>query len=214
MPSAGVCCAWSGNRRVGLKRIAIATRWGAANGGPGSPVMAVRDPDESGDDISSDEFDAVVVGIARHHVANLLGPLGHTQLASALKTLAETRIPSTVEQAANLARTAVADTPPRRIRAPDKDVAPDDELIGGVVTRSGPLRATHLSTVDQEVLGRMDLAPTFLGIERRFVNAVIEGHTGEIREILMSSRRRTGDDVRTDTAAGWFVRLDRGAEMI
>jgi hypothetical protein len=203
-----------GGRRAGLKRIAVATRWGAASGGPASPVMAVRDPDEGGDEISSDEADDIAVGIARHHVANLLGPLGHHQLASALKTLAETQLPNVSEQAANEARAAVAHAPLRRIRTPDEEVAPDDELIGGVVTRSGPLPMVDLSPTDQEVLGRLDLAPTFLGVERRFVNAIIEGQSNLIRDALMSSHRRTDVDVRTDTAAGWFVRLGRGAQII
>jgi hypothetical protein len=36
-------------KKAQVKRIAIATRWGVASGGPADPIMAVRDPDESGD---------------------------------------------------------------------------------------------------------------------------------------------------------------------
>lgn len=65
-------------RKAQVKRIAIATRWGVAAGGPAIPIIAVKDPDEAGD-MSPDEISAALVGIARHHVANLLKGIGYVE---------------------------------------------------------------------------------------------------------------------------------------
>ena len=73
---------------VTVKRLAIVTRWGVATGEPLVPQMSVRDPIDEGEPISRDVEDAIFVGLFRHHLANLLTPLGHAALADSLRHLA------------------------------------------------------------------------------------------------------------------------------
>jgi N-6 DNA Methylase len=76
----------SGGRKARVKRIAIATRWGVASGGPNVPIMAVRDPDETGD-MTRDEMDAALIGIARLRTADLLKGVGYKGLAHTFREL-------------------------------------------------------------------------------------------------------------------------------
>lgn len=58
-------------RKVTLKRIAIATRWGMAVAGPADVHLSVRDPVDEGEPITSEEKDALFIGLLRLHVAKL-----------------------------------------------------------------------------------------------------------------------------------------------
>jgi hypothetical protein len=193
-----------GGKRADLKRCAVVTRWGFALGAPKEPVIAVRDPDEPGDGVTSDEQDILAVGVARHHVANLLRSLGHAEIASALKGATEARASQRVEQQKVRALEVLAATHGRRIEG--GTAVPEDDLIGGIVTRAGPA-LPDLSPPDIEGLARLEFAPTFIGVERRFVRAVIDGHALAIREALAGSERRAEVDVRSDGAASWLIRL-------
>ncbi|MHC4046241.1 hypothetical protein [Bradyrhizobium sp. 23AC] len=74
-------------RKVTLKRIAIATRWGMAVAGPADVHLSVRDPVDEGEPIASEEKNALFIGLLRLHVANLIKPLGHAELAGVLHRL-------------------------------------------------------------------------------------------------------------------------------
>lgn len=73
--------------KVGVKRIAIATRWGMATAGPADARLSVRDPIEEGEPHTQEEKDALFIGMLRPHIANLIKPLGHVELAGALRSL-------------------------------------------------------------------------------------------------------------------------------
>ena len=74
-------------RRVTVKRIAIATRWGMAVGGPTDPHLSVKDPLDEGETLEPHERDALFIGLLRLHIANLIRQLGHVELADALYRL-------------------------------------------------------------------------------------------------------------------------------
>jgi hypothetical protein len=74
-------------RKVTVKRIAIATRWGMAAAGPTDAHLSARDPVDEGASVEPEEKDALFIGLLRLHIANLIKPLGHSELANALKRL-------------------------------------------------------------------------------------------------------------------------------
>jgi hypothetical protein len=80
-------------RRVTVKRIAVATRWGVANSNPADAYLSVRDPVDEGDPIDPQDKDAPFIGLLRLHVANMIEPLGHAELAQALRTLTRQTFP-------------------------------------------------------------------------------------------------------------------------
>ena len=65
----------------------MVTRWGVSTGGPPDPWISVRDPIDEGDPIEHDEEDIMFVGLFRHHVANMISKIGHTDLARTIRTL-------------------------------------------------------------------------------------------------------------------------------
>jgi len=60
-------------RKVTVKRIAIATRWGMATAGRADARLSVRDPVEEGEPQTQEEKDALFIGMLRLHIANLVG---------------------------------------------------------------------------------------------------------------------------------------------
>jgi len=62
-------------RRVTVKRIAVATRWGIANSNPADAYLSVRDPVDEGDPIDPQDKDVPFIGLLRLHVANMIEPL-------------------------------------------------------------------------------------------------------------------------------------------
>ena len=80
-------------QKVTVKRIAVATRWGVANSNPADAHLSVRDPIDEGVPIDPQDKDAPFIGLLRLHVANLIEPLGHAELAQALRTLTRQTFP-------------------------------------------------------------------------------------------------------------------------
>jgi len=60
---------------------------------------------------------------------------------------------------------------------------PDNDLVGNYITGSGPLGNIDQSAPDQEVLTRLKLRPTFIGIERRVLKASIEAEPGTLANL-------------------------------
>ena len=81
-----------------------------------------------------------------------------------------------------------------------------DGLLGGIVTRGGPLRIKNSSRAEHEVLARLDLRPVFVGVERRLIQAVIDGDPTAILETLKHREERP-DGARSDRAGGWIIPL-------
>jgi hypothetical protein len=106
-------------RRVTLKRIAIATRWG----GSADARLSVRDPEDRGEPIAAENKEALFIGLLRTHIANLIAPLGYSDLAHALRELATTRFDRTAQRATVRAREAL-------------DAAVVREVIGGLASPS------------------------------------------------------------------------------
>ena len=123
-----------GGQRLAVKRVAIATRWGMTGGGPSTPWIAVRDPIEEGE-ISDAEIEAAAfIGIVRHHIANIIDPLGHADLAASLRQLTRALEKDEGE--------VLIDNAHRHLEAAAASTDRNDEdgerLIGGLVSRAGP----------------------------------------------------------------------------
>jgi hypothetical protein len=193
-----------------LKRFAVATRWGVENSDLSEPIIAVRDPEERGD-ATPEEVGAVTIGLVRLHIANLLRGLGHVDLADSIDTLRTSSVTSPVDSPRDVALAALDRT---RVRALSRDgtvSAPTDRLIGGIVTRAGILRGGgELSITDQEVLGRLDLGATFVGLDIELIRASIEGDLDGLIAELVKARLAESSEVRTDKAGTWIRLLDDG----
>jgi hypothetical protein len=196
-------------KRVTIKRIAIATRWGAAAAGPSTAHISVRDPEDEGDHIEPNESDALFVGLLRNHVANLIAPLGHNELAALLRQLSRNRFPNVIRRDLSRAKQALDATPVKEMVGGDAI----DGLVGGIVTRAGPLSDSSAAASDQEALARLNLRPVFVGIERDLVTAAIEGEASMLRKRLSDPAHK--DDVgRVDGAGGWIIPLGRGQRLV
>ena len=190
-----------GARRVTVKRLAVATRWGMTGERPADPWISVRDPVDKGDPVTPDEEGAILVGVARHHVANMVTRLGHEALADSIRGLT-IRVDArgerqAVQRAHGLLETRFLETSREKT---------NDGLLGGIVTRAGPLRIENSSRAEQEVLARLDLRPVFVGVERRLMRAVIDGDPTSILKALEHREERPAG-ARSDRAGGWIVPL-------
>ncbi|WP_288586513.1 hypothetical protein [uncultured Methylobacterium sp.] len=203
-----------GGRTAAFKRYAISTRWGFMRAGPERPMLWVKDPDEAGDGVSEAELERLGLGIARRHYAALLRPLGHAELAAALLAMAEAGTEQAFFTAQASARSALASSPRRNLTS-DTGVEPEDGLVGGFVTRSGPLDVPNLDPADGETLHRLSMGPTFVGSEHRVLNDIIEGRQRDLAATsqIRRSRRPSGDVrvPRDDGMGTWVFRIREDA---
>lgn len=195
--------------KVTVKRIAIATRWGMAAPSPTDAHLSVRDPLDEGEPVKPEEKDALFIGLLRLHIANLIKSLGHTELASALRGLTHQPFARRLQGDLQRARTLL-DTAP--IREVEKATAMGG-LIGGIVTRAGPVTDTDVTPADQEALARLNLRPVFVGIERNLVRAAIDAESQTVRTRL---RQIVSPDAfaRPDRAGGWIIPLGEERRII
>jgi hypothetical protein len=86
-------------------------------------------------------------------------------------------------------------------------------LIGGIVTRAGPVADTDVAPADQEALARLNLRPVFVGIERDLIRAAIDAELQTVRTRLT---RTVGPDefARPDRAGGWIIPLGEERRII
>lgn len=192
-------------QKVTVKRIAVATRWGVANSNPANAHLSVRDPIDEGDPIDPQDKDAPFIGLLRLHVANLIEPLGHAELAQALRTLTRQTFPRPLADTSARAH-AILDSAPIGKMEKTHDIG---GLVGGIVTRAGSITDAIASTVDQDALARLNLRPVFVGVDRDLIRAAIDGEAQTIRGRL--AEKVSPDEVaRPDRAGGWIIPL--GAE--
>lgn len=196
-------------KRVTVKRIAVATRWGAASAGPSDSHLSVRDPEDQGDPVTPQESDATYIGILRQHVANLIAPLGHSELASLIRQLNTALSPRAAERGIAQARHVLDTTSVKEVVGGHQV----DGLIGGIVTRAGPLRGAEVAMTDQDALARLNLRPVFVGIERDLVTSAIDGEA-EVARKRMTDISRRDDVARYDQAGGWIVPLGQDQRFI
>lgn len=190
-------------RKVTVKRIAIATRWGMATAGPTDALLSVRDPIDEGEPQTQDEKDALFIGLFRLHIANLINPLGHVELAGALRGLTQQTFPRRLQIDVERARSLLDASPVRDV---EKATAAMDGLVGGVVTRAGPLTDTGIEPADQEALARLNLRPVFVGIERDLIRAAVDAEPQAIRSRL-ADKESPDEFARPDRAGGWIIPL-------
>ncbi|MDP3655417.1 MAG: hypothetical protein Q8R45_00415 [Brevundimonas sp.] len=192
-------------QKVTVKRIAVATRWGVANSNPANAHLSVRDPIDEGDPIDPQDKDAPFIGLLRLHVANMIEPLGHAELAQALRALTRQTFPRPLRDTSARAR-AILDGAAIGQMEKTHDIG---GLVGGIVTRAGPITDAIASTVDQDALARLNLRPVFVGVDRDLIRAAIDGEAETIRGRL--AQKGSPDEVaRPDRAGGWIIPL--GAE--
>ncbi|MBN8949769.1 MULTISPECIES: hypothetical protein [Hyphomicrobiales] len=189
-------------RKVTVKRIAIATRWGMAAAGPTEAHLSVRDPIDEGEPIDPQEKDALFIGLLRLHIANLIKPLGHTELAGALYRITHQAFARRLQDDLGRAR-ALLDAAP--VREVEKATAMGG-LIGGIVTRAGPVTDADAAPADQEALARLNLRPVFVGIERDLIRAAIDAEPQAVRTRLAQTIH-PDEFARPDRAGGWIVPL-------
>jgi hypothetical protein len=196
-------------RRVTVKRIAVATRWGVANSNPANAYLSVRDPVDEGDPIDQQDKDAPFIGLLRLHVANMIEPLGHAELAQALRTLTRQTFPRPLRDAAARARAVLDNTLIGQVEKAH-DI---DGLVGGIVTRAGPITDAVASTIDQEALARLNLRPVFIGVDRDLIRAAIDGEAVTIRGRL-AEKVSPDEFARPDRAGGWIIPLGTERRII
>jgi hypothetical protein len=189
-------------RKVTVKRIAVASRWGLANSKPADAHLSVRDPIDKGDPIDPQDKDAPFIGLLRLHVASMIEPLGHTELAQALRALTRQTFPRPLRDAAARARGALDSAPIGQVEK-THDIG---GLVGGIVTRAGPITDAVASTVDQEALARLNLRPVFVGVDRDLIRAAIDGEAETIRGRL-AEKVSPDEFARPDRAGGWIIPL-------
>ena len=195
----------AGNRRMPLNRLAIVTRWGVSTGGPLDPWMSVRDPIDEGDPIERDAKDAMFVGLFRHHVANMITKIGHTELARVIRGLTApyAHYDDLDGESRDESARELLDAAPREEFGHDAERL---TLVGGLVTRAGPFAESRVPRADMETLARLDLRPVFVGIEYELLHAAIKGESAAIRKAL-ADRPLTLGRARSDRAGSWIVPL-------
>lgn len=199
----------AGGRKVTVKRIAIATRWGMAMAGPADPHLSVRDPVDEGKSLDPRDKDALFVGLLRLHIANLIEPLGHANLADALRRLTQQPFPGRLQGDIARAR-ALVDTAP--VRDMEKASAMGG-LVGGIVTRAGPITDAAVNPADQETLSRLNLRPVFVGIERDLIRAAIDAEAQAVCSRLADTAS-PDEFARPDRAGGWIIPLGEERRII
>lgn len=217
-PAAALARAWTQagrinvtarGRKVTVKRIAIATRWGMAMSGPAEAHLSVKDPVDEGEPIEPQEKDALFVGILRLHIANLIRPLGHVELADALIRLTHQPFAGQLQDNLQAARVLLDASPVGEV----EKVSAMGGLVGGIVTRAGPVADADISAVDQEVLARLNLRPVFVGIDRDLIRAAIDAETQSVR-VRLSEAKQPDEFARGDRAGGWIVPLGEERRII
>ena len=202
-------------RTVPTRRIAIATRWGTADRVLGEPRMSVRGSEDECASIDSKDKEAIVVGLLRHHVANMIAKLvpghGHADLAVAIRNLTSAKDTAAIDQAKDHARTLLAQASDGS-SMPFKKFTYRGELVGGAISRAGLVAENSASRLHPAQRERLDLRHVFVGISKVVLDAVIEGKRGEILGALTKDKLNGSGSYRWDHAGGWIVPLDRPPE--
>jgi hypothetical protein len=194
-------------RRAAFKRYAIATRWGFAPPSNMTPQLAVKDPEVEGEEVTPNEMRALGLGVVRRHYASLLRALGHVELASTLTRLTTARSRNQEVEAQTAARAALNGSKATRIEVREGN-GPKDVLVGGTVVRDMQLLDVAPTLEDQQSLVRLQLRPTFVGIERSAVSAAIEGSLDEGETKEETAAPATESSKADETRDDWVVRLE------
>jgi len=162
---------------------------------------------EEGDDLESDDQDAIYVGLFRHHVATILSGLGYGHLAGSLRGLTTEHGPRGEETVATLLDSAVGDFH----RLADSLEIGRASLIGRFITRGPIADSPSVSRANIEVLYRLGLRPVVVGFDSELVRLAVEGDPSAIRDALDDPQRLPVDRARSDGAGFWIIPLDHAA---
>jgi hypothetical protein len=86
-------------------------------------------------------------------------------------------------------------------------------LVGGIVTRAGPVTGADVAPVDQETLARLHLRPVFVGIERDLIRAAIDAEPEAVRNCIADTVS-PDEFARPDRAGGWIIPLGQERRII
>ncbi len=197
------------DRKVSVKRIAIATRWGMAATGPADAYLSARDPVDEGDPIDLKDNDTLFIGLLRLHIANLIKPLGHAEQAGALQRLTHQPFARRLQDDINRARTLLDAAPVGEL----EKASSRGGLIGGIVTRAGPVVDADVAPADLEALARLHLRPLFVGIERDLIRAAIDAEPQAVRSRIAETVS-PDEFARPDRAGGWIIPLGEERRII
>ena len=203
-----------GGKRVAVKRIAIATRWASKIGGASEPIIGVHDPVEEGEPETAQYLDDACVGLARLHIANLLEPLGYPELARSIRDLLVRNQPEPSKGEWLNARNVLDNAQLREIRSDTNTSAPEfGPLIGGFVTRAGPLARNGISHGDANTLRSLGLSPVFVGIERELIGAAISGDPQQIRAAIKRESLLEREDIFADFSGTCVAHVGGGTQV-
>jgi hypothetical protein len=86
-------------------------------------------------------------------------------------------------------------------------------LVGGIVTRAGPITDVAVNPADQETLSRLNLRPVFVGIERDLIRAAIDAEAQAVRSHLAATAS-PDEFARPDRAGGWIIPLGEERRIV
>lgn len=195
-----------GKKRATFKRFAIATRWGVDTIGS-QPLLWVKDPIAEGD-LTEEAQKALGMGLVRRHYASLMAGLGFDELSTALIGLTRASLDEQLA-AQDRASEALANAPARNMRS-DRGAEPQGELVGSLLTRSGPLRPSEtLTDGDLATLKRLSIQPVFVGVEVENLRAAIDGTLPNFSARLPTEvALREGAVPTIDASGAWIGRLE------
>lgn len=202
--------------RLAVKRVAVVTRWASKSGGPATPIIAVRDPEEEGDPLCAGHGPEACFGLTRIHVANILVPLGYRELAAGIRQLGGTRSRRALvrsDEAIASTRRLLDRIRPRKVRGgalPEEAV----DLVGAFVTRAGPISSDEITSDTAQRLRALNLRPMYVGIEREVIDAVISASADGVRKILEKRTAPQHGIITVDPSGIWLAEMDDGIRVM
>ena len=180
-----------------------------AAAGPADAYLSARDPVDEGDPIDPTDKDTLFIGLLRcisptssSHSATL-----NWQARSSASLISHLREGSKT--------TSIL--PGRFWMQPRSESwrkrAPWAGLVGGIVTRAGPVTGADVAPVDQETLARLHLRPVFVGIERDLIRAAIDAEPQAVRTRIADTVS-PDEFARPDRAGGWIIPLGQERRII
>ena len=189
----------SGRDKVEVNRIAVATRWGVKDSELKKPLLWVKGSIDKGESLDDDKKDAFLIGMLRHHIANMIEPLGYKKLSDALRkltVLSEEELKDGIKAAQKELKKATSI--PQDII---KDMVGEklDENMGDLIgTGYFPWPGYFFPEL-------LRIATIVVGVEKNIISAAITGEANEIRTRFSNLEERRGELPYSDYAGSWVI---------